>query len=258
LLIGNGGNDILRGKAGDDTLRGGDGNDKLFGGDGNDTLIGGAGNDKMVGGDGADQFAGAAGVDTVDYSTSTSEVLAYLRVNTSNDGAFGDTYVAVENVIGSSFGDHLQSGEGGDALGGGGNDSLYGGGTINSNEDGGRIRGDAGYDTLNMTYGDTRAWVQNGQGYDTITGFQEGSDMLFIKLSDFGLGNTLDTDEITNATSSTGAVGAHAQFVFETDEHRLWFDSNGSTTGGVVLVADFESSTITGDDLGTNDFEFVV
>ncbi len=267
-LFGKGGNDTLKGGKGSDLLDGGTGNDKLFGGLGNDKLLAGKGADTLRGGDGndtlnpgadldADIIDGGAGLDTVDYSAGTGSITAYLAVNTSGQGATGDSYIAVENVIGTAFADNLQNAGGGTAFGGAGSDTLYGGGTINSSEDGGKIRGDAGSDTLNMTYGNTLAWIQNGQGSDTISGYIEGSDNLFVNLSEFGLGDTFDANEITNSNTVT-ATGTNAQFIFEDDAQNLWFDSNGTNAGGVILIAQFTGATISNNNLGTNDFEFIV
>jgi Ca2+-binding RTX toxin-like protein len=259
VLVGLAGNDTLDGKAGSDVLKGGKGNDKLYGGTGADTLLGGVGNDRLAPGADldADIVNGGAGIDTVDYSGATSRVLAYLASQESGWAAAGDSYIAVENVIGSAFDDALQSGGGGSAFGGAGNDTLYGGGTYEGTDEGGMLRGDAGSDTLDMRYGNTSAWIQNGQGADTIRYFHEGSDMLFLKLSEFGLGDTFDSSEITNSNTVT-AVGTNAQFIYEGDASLLWFDSNGTSAGGLSLVAAFESSTIANQNLGTNDFEWIV
>lgn len=271
-LNGRAGDDELRGAAGDDTLHGKKGNDLLKGGGGDDTLKGGKGADTLKGGAGndlldpgtdadADVIHGGGGIDTVDYSAGTSGITAYLATNASGGGAAGDSYVAVENVIGTAFGDFLQNAGGGTAFGGGGSDTLYGGGAFASTEDGGIIRGDAGADILNMRYGNTSAWIQNGQGADTISWFVEGEDTLFLDLSDFGLGNSLTSDEIRNSNTAT-ATGTHAQLIFEGDAQRLWFDSNGSNAGGLTLLASFENSTF--DEgigtplLGINDFEWIV
>ncbi|MGB3387542.1 MAG: peroxidase family protein, partial [Pseudaminobacter sp.] len=65
LIIGLGGNDVLRGGAGDDILYGGAGNDTLTGNQGNDVLFGGAGNDTLNGNAGNDVLNGGAGNDTL-------------------------------------------------------------------------------------------------------------------------------------------------------------------------------------------------
>ena len=163
-----------------------------------------------------------------------------------------------DRLLGGDGKDKLFGGDGDDKLvGGAGADTLYGGAGLNSTDEGGRLRGGSGLDTLNMEYGNTKAWLQNGQGYDKIDGFIEGEDMLFIKLSNFGLGNSFDTSEITNSATAT-ATSAAAQFIYETDTNYLWFDSNGTTAGGLTLVAAFENEVLTGNDLGTNDFEFIL
>jgi hypothetical protein len=255
MLSGLGGRDHLYGLGDNDTLNGGNGNDFLDGGEGDDTLIGGAGNDTMVGGEGSDEFFGGRGKDTIDYSTSAEKVLAQLAANTSADGAAGDKFNRVENVIGSAYGDTLQAGRGGIARGGEGNDTLAGGGDYMSHDDGGRLQGDDGLDTLIMNYGDTEAVLKDDSGYDTIIGFEEGADMFFINLSDFGLGDTFDVAELRNSDSAT-AQGTHAQFIFEGDEGKLWFDANGTEDGGRTYIAQFENSDI--ESMELNDFNFAV
>jgi Ca2+-binding RTX toxin-like protein len=256
-IDGNGGSDYLYGLDGNDFIDGGIGDDFLFGGVGDDILVGGKGADVMDGGDGADEFRGGKGIDTVDYSTSTSAVLAYLDANTSGDAAAGDSYINVENVIGSAFNDYLQNAKGGDAFGGSGADMIYGGGTNGGTDEGGRIRGDAGVDTLNMMYGNTTAWLQNGQGYDIVNEFIENQDNFFIDLSDFGLGATFDANELVNSNSHT-AVGGNAQFIYDGDDSRLYFDSNGTGAGGQILIADLTGSTVLFGTLDTGDFEYQV
>lgn len=258
FIYGKGGRDLLSGLGGDDYINGGVGDDFLFGGTGNDTLVGGKGSDVLDGGLGADEFKGGKGIDTVDYSASTAGVTALIFSNAAAGGdAAGDTYKGVENVIGSSYTDYLQAGAGGIAQGGAGHDVLYGAAIFGSTDDGGRLKGDAGNDDLYMAYGNTEAHIQNGQGYDTLHTFDEGSDMLFIKLSDFGLGNALEDNEINNSNTGT-ATGTHAQFIYEDDAGYLWFDSNGTNAGGKILVAEFETSSIDASNLGTDDFNYVV
>jgi Ca2+-binding RTX toxin-like protein len=254
-ILGKNGDDYLYGSTGNDFINGGGGDDFLFGEDGDDELVGGKGDDTMDGGLGSDIFRGGKGLDTVDYSASTTGVMAYLDTDQSGYGASGDSYLQVENVIGSAFEDLLQNSGGGDAFGGAGADVLYGGGSLGSTEEGGRLRGDAGYDTLQMAYGNTTAWLQNGQGYDTIEQFIENEDNFFIDLSDFGLGNTFDVNELVNSNSVT-AIGNNAQFIYDGDDARLYFDANGSDAGGLSLIADIENSTVFNGTLDLGDFEF--
>lgn len=255
-IYGRRGNDYLYGSSGNDRLYGGAGDDFLFGDDGDDILYGAKGNDMMEGGLGADQFMGGQGIDTADYSNATSGITVYFVNNTATGYALGDTFVNMNNLIGSAYADNLQAGDGGMAFGGAGNDTIYGA-SYTTGDDAGTLRGDAGFDTLRMDYGHTNAWLQFGQGYDTLKFFEEDTDMLFIDLSEFGLGGSLESSEITNSNSVT-AVGTNAQFIYEDDTGFLWFDQNGSNAGGLTLIAEFDSSTVKDNNLGVNDFEFQV
>ena len=255
FIYGKGGQDQLYGLDGNDYIDGGIGADFLFGGDGDDILFGGKGNDTIDGGLGADQFKGGKGIDTADYSSATSGVVVYFVNNTATGYAAGDTYLNMENLVGSAYGDYLQAGDNGMAVGGAGNDHLFGA-SYTTGDAAGIIRGDAGFDNLNMQYGNTTAWVQFGQGYDTIYGFEENADMLMIDLSEFGLGNSLDAGELVNSNTIT-AVGGNAQFIYEGDTGRLWFDQNGTGAGGLTLVSEFDNSTIYANTLDLGDFHTV-
>lgn len=145
VLQGGLGNDLLQGDAGDDQLKGGTGDDSLIGGVGSDSLAGEAGNDSLMGGEGDDVLNGGEGADALDggdgqdtaaYADALSGVAVNLLDATLNGGdeAQGDTYVNIEGVLGSSWGDSLTGDASANRLSGAsGNDTLEGG---------------AGYDTL--------------------------------------------------------------------------------------------------------------
>jgi len=63
IVLGGGGEDVLRGAVGRQVLKGGSENDKLRGGPGKDKLRGGPGNDLLVGGRGVDDCKGGPGND---------------------------------------------------------------------------------------------------------------------------------------------------------------------------------------------------
>lgn len=247
-----GANGIARGGGGNDTLYSTAGA-KLFGDKGADKFFGGSGNDYFNPGADldADAMNGGGGVDTVTYSQATSAVTAYLKANVSGGAATGDTYVNMENIIGSKFNELLQTGLNGKAFGGAGDDTLYGG----FGDD--ILRGDEGIDTLRMDYGNSKAWIQLDKGVDSIQYFVEDQDKLFIDLSEFNLGTTFDSGEIVNSNAVT-AVGTNAQFIYEDDAKSLWFDANGTDAGGLTLIATFANATINNANLGTNDFDFIL
>lgn len=159
-LLGSQFNDSLVGSAAANVFSGAAGNDTLDGAAGNDVLNGDAGNDVLHGGLGGDTLNGGLGIDTADYSDAVAGVSVSLVSNTASGGAGNDRLSAIENLLGSQFGDtltgaasknELTGGEGGDILSGeGGNDVLKG--------DGGNdlLRGGLGNDSL---YG--------GSGIDT-------------------------------------------------------------------------------------------
>lgn len=270
------GNDMLSGGAGNDHLLGGAGNDSLFGGPGNDLLIGGPGKDAFNGGSGndiirpgddtlAELVNGGAGTDTVDYSGNTSGVHASVFDNITGGSAAGDTYFDIENVIGTKFADSIRGAHGGSSFGGAGDDHLHGSAALNSTADGGRLRGDAGFDFLHMEYGNTRAWLQNGQGTDTIDHFVQGQDKLFIDLSDWGFGTTFDGDEIRSLSTDPQPTTERPQFVLVEfgPLYNLYFDENGFFGGDEEIVATFVNPSfnqfVLGHArLGAADFEFVV
>jgi Ca2+-binding RTX toxin-like protein len=121
VLIGDGGANILQGQGGGDNLIGGGGADQLSGGDGDDNLYGQAG---------ADVLNGGTGTDFARYDDAAAGVVAYLASPGGNSGdAAGDTYILIEGLAGSGFGDVLVGDGGANILqGGGGGDNLIGGG----------------------------------------------------------------------------------------------------------------------------------
>jgi len=113
FLFGLDGSDELRGGAGDDVLIGGGAVDQLYGGAGDDVLDGGDGGDLFEGGAGGDEFIGGAGVDEASYHLSSAGVEVDVLLNRGFSGdAQGDSFVSVENLIGSQFND-LMSGDDG-------------------------------------------------------------------------------------------------------------------------------------------------
>src|SRR5215217_5047713 len=89
----------IPGTNGDDTLNGTPDPDTLQGFAGNDILVGNAGGDVLDGGDGSD-FAS--------YSTSALGITVSLINPSSNTGdAAGDSYISIENLIGSANADVL-------------------------------------------------------------------------------------------------------------------------------------------------------
>lgn len=187
-IVGTAGTDTLIGTAGRDVICARGGNDTLLGGAGDDVLLGEDGGDLLEGGPGADAMDGGAlgGADLLFYLASDDGVDVSLTRGTGVGGeAEGDTFVGVEDVLGSEFPDVLVGdasanvlyGEGGaDSItGAAGNDVLYGnpgddfldGGPGADHVDG-SLPGSADFDTV--YYDESPAAVQVDLGADTGRG----------------------------------------------------------------------------------------
>lgn len=166
---GGSGNDRLIGNSSNNTLSGRGGEDKLFGKDGNDSLFGGDGNDTLIGGNGADRLNGGSGNDRAKYETSVVVDLQNTGKNTGE--ARGDTYVSIEDLEGSHYGDQLYGNDGNNGIwGGNGNDILSG---RNGND---VLFGDNGGDILYG--GNGHDYLFGGHGNDIILG-GNGNDYVY-------------------------------------------------------------------------------
>jgi hypothetical protein len=118
--------ETISGTSGADVICAGGGNDTVKGLGGNDTLLGEGGADTLLGGVGDDTLDGGSGTDTASYSASLTAVTASLATNFST-GEGSDTFLGVENLLGSSIADSLTGSAANNKLtGGGGPDTLKG------------------------------------------------------------------------------------------------------------------------------------
>jgi Ca2+-binding RTX toxin-like protein len=143
----------------------------LFGGLGADTLNGGLANDVLVGGAGADSLVGGGGVDNASYVLASAAVTVFmLAPNLGAGEGAGDSFVDVENLLGSAFSDILGGTDGGNAIvGGAGNDSIYGAGGDDV------LTGGAGGDLLDGQGGlDTASYNEAAAG---VTAFLGGAQL---------------------------------------------------------------------------------
>ena len=285
---GTSGNDTIDGSVLDDVIVGFAGDDSLTGRAGEDLIIGGEGNDSMTGGAGADTFMFGAGhgndtitdfedgTDVIDLSA-LDGITQFDDLTIADDGngnvvittSTGDTITLTgvssedldaDDFVFSTTGDDtdntIEGGDGADNLEGlGGNDSLSGG----AGED--WLDGGAGNDVL--TGGaDADVFVfEAGHGNDTITDFEDGTDIIDLSaldgitqfndltIADDGNGNVVITTSTGNTITLTGVSSEDLDaddFVFSTTgddtdntiEGGGWIDrieglgGNDSLTGG--------------------------
>jgi Ca2+-binding RTX toxin-like protein len=222
--------------AGDDTVFGDDGTDIIGGGDGADDIIAGGGNDTVYagadvsddtvdGGAGDDLIYTGAGDDTIDGGTGADTIYTGAGDDTDVDGGIGN-----DSIYGEDGDDSINGGDNDDMLdGGAGADALIGG------DDADILIGGAGDDVLTgNTTGpaaadndmDTFVFAV-GDGNDTITDFEDGTDM--VDLSDLGIASldelvleddgtdfiihTTDVDSITLTGMSGNITDADIIFV---------------------------------------------
>jgi Ca2+-binding RTX toxin-like protein len=228
-LVSGAGDDLLNGGAGFDTVSyahaasavtvslavataqdtGGGGVDMLTGVEGligsafDDTLTGGNGNDLLIGGLGADRLVGGAGIDTISYQESESAVHVDLGLGQGSGGtAEGDTFVGIENIVGSAFADTLVGNGGANLLdGGAGADSLHGGN---------------GDDIYHVDRADDLVFENTGEGTDSViatAGYYLFANIENLTLAAgagdiFGVGNELANVIAGNEGSNLLIAGA--------------------------------------------------
>jgi Ca2+-binding RTX toxin-like protein len=208
----------IRGSAFNDTLTGDAFDNKLFGGRGNDLLVGGVGADELDGGD---------GIDTASYAASDGEVIVDLIGEVTGGDATGDVLIAIENLIGSGFGDVLYGNERGNLIDGGAGDDLIDGDTGNDTLIGGTntVDGDTisyGFATAGVTVSLALATAQvtGGSGTDVISGFENLEGSAFGDLLTGTAGNN----------NIRGFAGNNVAGVF--DDDRIFAGAGNDTVEG--------------------------
>ncbi|NVO23775.1 M10 family metallopeptidase C-terminal domain-containing protein [Donghicola mangrovi] len=177
-LLGTDGHDELTGDNDDNLLEGQGGNDTLVGLRGSDVIDGGAGRDSFIAlsGDGDDIYDGGGGSDWLDFSFGEEAVDIKLSLGEQDLGSYGtDSWVRIENVRGTKFGDSIVGDPNDNALEGGkGNDLLAGGkgaDDLNGGVNDDTLWGELGNDTLTGGRGADTFQFKSGHGQDLIADF---------------------------------------------------------------------------------------
>ena len=217
-ITGTNGDDFLVGTIGDDTINALAGADNVFGLDGADIINGGSGFDNLDGGSGADTIDGGSEDDQ-------------LTGGDGNDVMLGQAGGDV--LLGDSGDDQLSGGSGEDSLTGDfGEDNLSGG------DDADFLYGGADADTMSGGLGaDSFDYFSALEGGDEISDFVSGTDVIRVSADGFGGGLVAGDPVSLVSGSDPTATSASGQFLFDTDDGSLYWDSDGTGAEDAVLIA---------------------
>ena len=214
-----------------------------------------SGDDVFIGTGAVQVFDGGGGTDTVDYSGSTARVIVTLSTGGTDGDANGDTYISIENLIGTNLSarDYLYGDAGDNYIQGlGGNDFLHGG---------------AGADILDggVGWGDYARYERSSSGVDVdltravqIGGDAQGDVLLNIEFlygsyyddiltGDAG-GNYLEgfygNDIMEGGLGNDRLIGGHDDdtYIYSVGHDR--FDEKGSGYDTVVFDSVYAPSDV--------------
>ena len=237
IITGNAADNLFLASDGDDVIDGAEGNDEIHGYGGSDTIYGGDGDDVIYAGAGSDTIDGGSGIDTLTFANGARGVSLDLNLGVGlTEDAEGDTYVGIENIIGSKYDDliiaddninEILAGEGDDIVNAlDGDDIVYGGDGDDLLEGGGGndiLHGENGNDTIIGDLDDDVLFGENGD--DSLKG-GFGNDALNGGVGDDLLdgGEGLDTffggdgfDRITYVSSLNGVTVSIATEIADID-----------------------------------------
>lgn len=236
-IVGNSASNFLRGHAGNDSLNGASGADQMRGGQGNDTYFvdstGDVADETLDSGSGNDTVRSAITFNLGSTTAIKGSVENLVLLGTGNTNGTGN---ALNNTLnGNSGNNSLNGGDGNDVINGGlGNDTLT---------------GSTGLDTFFFNTG-----PNSSTNVDTIRGFTVADDT--IRLENGVFTAIVGTGTLTAAQFAANATGTAAdsddRIIYETDTGKLFYDSNGSDSGGSVHFASISTS------LGVTSADFFV
>ena len=164
-----------------------------------ENIFGLGGNDVLIGLGGADRLDGGNGSDTASYAGSAAAVTANLLLGgaTGGDGQ-GDTFVSIENLLGSANNDSLTGNDADNVLdGSGGNDTLIG----NGGND--RLVGGAGTDNMSGGQGND-VYIVDAAGDVVTEAANAGTDSVETSLAAYQLTANVENLTYTGAANFTG------------------------------------------------------
>ena len=204
--------------------------DKLTGDAGANELSGQDGDDILVGGAGADALKGGNGIDTASYVNSAAGVTVNLATGAVSGGdAAGDTFNSIEQVLGSNQGDRLTGDAGANTLWGGNGDDVITGGLGAD-----FLKGGAGNDSF--VYTSVADSTVAAAGKDTITDFTAGDKIDLSAIDADGNAANGDTAFSFGPGGFTGVAGELRVVDFGDGRQGVYLDVNGDKTPDSIIV----------------------
>lgn len=228
---------IIAGTNGDDVITGTEEADRIFAAGGNDDVSALGGDDEVHGGAGADVLdGGPGGFDNLFGEEGNDELtLATSAGGGVASGGDGDDRLFGSDTSFSNFDNSLQGDAGNDDLhagvvgsslnGGSGTDRLFSSAADDQLEAG---RDESGFDLDNapdlLVYTGTGRWSTEGSSFgDTVSGFQDGSDLFDLRGSGLQFSDLtiVNEDFQTTISSSRGTIT-----IFESFGQEVFVDAN--------------------------------
>ncbi|MEJ1121256.1 calcium-binding protein [Phyllobacterium sp. CCNWLW109] len=222
IITGNDVTNSLFGANGNDILSGGLGDDYLSGDNGFDTLIGGVGSDRLYGGFGNDKYY----VDNIGDRVLEDNVIGVDVVSTTISFALGGQHIenilltgsASINATGNALNNYLVGNTGANIISGGaGNDTLTGG------------EGRDAFMFNTVTNGSTNR--------DTITDFNVVADTIWMDNAAFAALGANGALAAGAFHIGAAAADANDRIVYNSSTGALYYDADGSGSGGAVQFA---------------------
>ncbi len=175
--------------------------------------------------------------DLVDSNSIETNVSSTLTRDTVNGRLLG---IDNKYLIGNGLANKLEGNSGANSVqGSNGNDTLAGLG---------------GVDTLSGGNGtDKFKYCKLSDGGDTVKDFAEGDLFTFASSAFGGMAKGALADGVFHAWGNSNGHDANDRFVFNTVKDTLYFDSNGSASGGLTKIATLENGFV----LSANDLLIV-
>jgi endoglucanase len=176
--------------------------------------------DTINGSDKHELIKSGAGADRVSAKGGDDE----LHLGAGNDFANGGS--GKDTLLGETGSDRLMGASGSDTINGGTERDFIFGGTGKDN-----LTGGTGLDAFYI--------LTKPEAGDRITDFEKG-DKLMLRADQFGLGKGTDLGDIFADGLKTR--DAADRFVWDDGANSLWFDANGSKSGGLMLVVELANT----------------